>query len=439
MADILKTIRITGNDLGANSLFGTSVSLNSAGNIAIIGARGHSVTGAAYIFTGDGNNWIQTVKLTGSDSNGEDYFGASVAINSDGNIVAIGASQAETFGIGSVYIFTGSGSNWNQTAKITGSGTLSVGPLGQQIGDGFGNSIAINSIGDTILVGAQAISSTGSAHIFTGSGYNWIQTARLTGSDSIIFNQFGASVSLNSAGNVALVGANSGVGAAYIFTGSGDNWIQTARLTGSDAIGVRYFGNSVDLNSEGNIALVGAYGYNRGVYIFSGSGANWVEIKKITGGSNIDDAFGFSVSLNGVGNIAVVGGLQYSISNGVYIFTGNNNNWTQTGHITGNVDTFGYSTSINKSGDIILVGALAADVNTIDDAGSAYIFTGFIGSQISSSSSSSSSFNYFEFNDIYCHGLPSFITGLNYVLPTGTKDKIFIDLNAIVSGFYNKS
>ena len=47
--------------------------------------------------------------------------------------------------------------------------------------------------------------------------------------------------------------------------------------------------------------------------------------------------------------------------------------------------------------------------------------------------------DYFEFNDISCHGLPSIITGLNYVLPTGAKDKIFIDLNAVVSGFYNKS
>jgi hypothetical protein len=46
--------------------------------------------------------------------------------------------------------------------------------------------------------------------------------------------------------------------------------------------------------------------------------------------------------------------------------------------------------------------------------------------------------DYFEFNDISGHGLPSFITGLNYVLPTGNNDKVFIDLNAIVSEFYNK-
>jgi hypothetical protein len=46
--------------------------------------------------------------------------------------------------------------------------------------------------------------------------------------------------------------------------------------------------------------------------------------------------------------------------------------------------------------------------------------------------------DYFEFNDISGHGLPSFITGLNYKLPTSANDRFFIDLNAIVSGFYNK-
>lgn len=46
--------------------------------------------------------------------------------------------------------------------------------------------------------------------------------------------------------------------------------------------------------------------------------------------------------------------------------------------------------------------------------------------------------DYFEFNDVSGHGLPSFITGLNYQLPTGVSDKVFIDLGAIVSGFYNR-
>lgn len=50
--------------------------------------------------------------------------------------------------------------------------------------------------------------------------------------------------------------------------------------------------------------------------------------------------------------------------------------------------------------------------------------------------SSSNPLKYFQFNDTSCHGLPSFISGLNYQLPTSSNDKVFIDLNNIVSGFY---
>jgi hypothetical protein len=47
--------------------------------------------------------------------------------------------------------------------------------------------------------------------------------------------------------------------------------------------------------------------------------------------------------------------------------------------------------------------------------------------------------DYFEFNDISCHGLPSFITGLNYILPTGNNNTVYLNLNSIISGFYNSS
>lgn len=46
---------------------------------------------------------------------------------------------------------------------------------------------------------------------------------------------------------------------------------------------------------------------------------------------------------------------------------------------------------------------------------------------------------YFEFDDQNCHGLPSFITGLIYELPTGINDKFFIDINNIVTGIYKKT
>jgi hypothetical protein len=70
-----------------------------------------------------------------------------------------------------------------------------------------------------------AMTNSGAAYVFTYSG-SWTQTTKLVPSDSEAGAYFGRSVSLNAAGNSALVGANSDdansltdSGAAYSFRG----------------------------------------------------------------------------------------------------------------------------------------------------------------------------------------------------------------------------
>jgi len=293
-----QTIKITGNDARANDNFGQSVSLNSAGNVALVGAyledpNGLTDAGAAYIFTGSGNSWVQTAKITGNDARASDIFGHSVSLNSAGNVALIGASQADPDGAsnaGSAYIFTGSGNSWVQTAKITGNDT--------QASDLFGHSVSLNSAGNVALISAifedpNGVSNAGSAYIFTGSGNSWVQTAKITGNDAGAGDGFGWSTSLNSIGNVALIGAiledpngTSDAGSAYIFTGSGNSWVQTAKITGNDAGVGDNFGWSTSLNSEGNVALVGAINEDP------------------NGVSNVGSAYIFDISKN-CGNIYI--------------------------------------------------------------------------------------------------------------------------------------
>jgi hypothetical protein len=281
-----------------------------------------SNAGSAYIFTGSGNSWVQTAKITGNDAQANDNFGISVSLNSAGNVALITAPFEDPNGAtnaGSAYIFTGSGNSWVQTAKITGNDA--------QANDNFGISVSLNSAGSVALVGAQledpnGVSNAGSAYIFTGSGNSWVQTAKITGNDAQTNDFFGISVSLNSAGNVALVGAYNedlnevtDAGSAYIFTGSGNSWVQTAKITGNDAQLSDLFGYSVSLNSAGNVALVGNFSEDpNGVsnagsaYIFTGSGNSWVQTAKITGSdAEAGDNFGYSTSLNSAGNVALVG------------------------------------------------------------------------------------------------------------------------------------
>ena len=54
-------------------------------------------------------------------------------------------------------------------------------------------------------------------------------------------------------------GGGADSGAAYVFTSSAGSWTQTTKLIPSDSEAGAYFGFSVSLNVAGEVALVGAY------------------------------------------------------------------------------------------------------------------------------------------------------------------------------------
>ena len=317
--------KLVANDGATNDNFGYSVSLSSDGNIALVGAYNKSSTGAAYIFTRSGSTWTQQQKLIASDGGGSDFFGWSVSISSDGNTALVGASYADPSGItnaGAAYTFTRSGSTWTQQQKLIAS-------EGGGGSDFFGSSVSISSDGNTALVGAYGNSSyRGAAYVFTRSGSTWTQQHKLIASDGAAEDYFGWSVSLSSDGNTALVGAyrkSSNAGAAYIFTRTGSTWTQQQKLVASDAASGDQFGYSVSLSSDGNTALVGAYGKssNTGAaYIFTRSGSSWTQQHKLLASDAAGgDYFGHSVSLSSDGNTALIGAHRKSTYTGAaYIY-----------------------------------------------------------------------------------------------------------------------
>ena len=105
--------KLLASDPATADYFGTSVSLSSDGNTALIGAYNKTVTasgqGAAYVFTRSGSTWAQQAKLLASDPAAYDSFGYSVSLSSDGSTALIGAySKAGTAGSyrGAAYVFT---------------------------------------------------------------------------------------------------------------------------------------------------------------------------------------------------------------------------------------------------------------------------------------------------------------------------------------------
>jgi hypothetical protein len=251
-------------------LFGYVVSLNGIGNIVAIyapsadGVNGAN-TGHTRIYKYIDNDWIklgQDIDGTFESGNYEGELNANISLNTLGNIVAIGGGRANN-NIGEVRVFKYNVDSWIQLgSNISGEG------------DFFGWSVSLNSTGNILAAGAVYNSGNGyaSGHVriykYNDIDISWIQL----GSDidgEYEGNMSGHSVSLNDAGTIVAIGAkgNRGADSNYIWSGTGHvrvykyndvSWVQYGVDIDGEAAGDS-FGQSVSLNSEGNILAVGAH------------------------------------------------------------------------------------------------------------------------------------------------------------------------------------
>ena len=148
-------------------------------------------------------------------------------------------------------------------------------------------------------------------YVFTRSGDSWVQTAKLTASDGAPADWLGVSVAIDGdtivAGAVGDdVGANENQGSVYTFARSGAAArTETAKLTASDgAAGDNLWSVAID----GDTIVAGAYGDNNGgntdqgsVYTFARSGAAARhETAKLTASDGVAaDSLGGSVAIDG--------------------------------------------------------------------------------------------------------------------------------------------
>ncbi len=287
-ATAIEDFVLTASDGANGDFFGVSVAMD--GNTAVVGALdAFGDVGAAYVFVKPGGGWrhmTETAKLTPSEGNIGEEFGATVNIS--GNTVVIGAPSASVGGVvqGAAYVFVKPDTGWKdmtETAKLLATD----GADGALFGAGVGAS------GNTIVVGAAAGGtgdpSPGTAYIFVEPAGGWTdmtQTAELTASDGVDYNDFGYSVGIS--GNTVIVGAyedsfpNQGPGAAYVFVEPQAGWAnmtETAKLTASDGKVGDAFGFSVSIAE--NTAVAGA------VYNDDYRGAAYVFVEPPDGWSNM--------------------------------------------------------------------------------------------------------------------------------------------------------
>ena len=248
----VEVAKLVADDGATNDFFGFSVALS--GDTAVIGAFRDSDdvkgvdSGSAYVFTRSGTNWGQQAKLTATDGAANDTFGGNVALSGDTAVIGALGDDDDVNGVdsGSAYVFTRSGTSWSEQAKLSAADGAA--------GDEFGYSVALS--GDTAVIGAARDddkgNDSGSAYVFTRSGTSWSQQAKLTAADGAAGDVFSISVALS--GDTAVIGADlddekgDNSGAAYVFTRSGSTWSQQAKLTADDGAAGDLFGIRVALS-----------------------------------------------------------------------------------------------------------------------------------------------------------------------------------------------
>ncbi|MBL9171051.1 MAG: hypothetical protein JNN07_25185 [Verrucomicrobiales bacterium] len=240
--------------------FGRSIALSKDGEWLVVGAPKESSkatgvngvqndvtspgSGAAYIYRrfpdvqGQGPGWILQAYLKASNTDPNDQFGVSVAIDETGSTVVVGAPfedsvaegvngsqqnpnviQPASVDRGAAYVFgrAAGGTNWTQTAYLKPFGLTGI--FASAV-DQFGNDVAVQD--DLVIVGAHN-SSRSAAYVFErGSDGAWATRARLTNSvpGSVRFTQ-----SMAIDGNTAVFSAHQDSttanrsGAVYVFTG----------------------------------------------------------------------------------------------------------------------------------------------------------------------------------------------------------------------------
>jgi hypothetical protein len=381
--------------------FGHSIAMNSDGTKFVVGADyedfgGKGDVGGAYVFTYSGGSWDTGERLVVGDPESSDHFGHSVAMSSDGTKVIVGAHREDTGGSdnGAVYIFTydSSSSSWGTGSKLQAN-SVNTGSADNQ----FGYSVAMNSNGTKIIVGARYEDSdagatvntnagnSGAAFIYTYDGSNWGSEVRLKASDAQGTDYFGTSVAMNSDGTTVIVGApdeDTGYatsGAAYIYTYNGSTWSQQQKIqaTSTTASGDKRFGQSVDVSGDGKKFIVGAYwedtsgGDAGSAYIYTYDDSSWGNLSSSEAhlanpslASPGSDQFGWSVAMSSDGTKVIVGA-KYAMSDptqsgAAYIYTYSNSSWGTGVEITASdkaaSDYFGSSVAMNSDGSRVIIG-----------------------------------------------------------------------------------
>lgn len=192
-----------GEEITGENVEGVSVDLNWNARYIAIGARANKRNGEKSGYTrvfqlATSDQWVQVGNSIYGDS-AFDYSGASISLNGDGDIIAIGANGSKNdTGHTRVYKYVAESNKWEKLGQDL---------PGDEINGFSGSSISLTFDGKALAIGAYGSGRMrGSAKLYTFFGSSWRQVG-LNLSGETNYDYSGASVSFSKSGDRIAIGS----------------------------------------------------------------------------------------------------------------------------------------------------------------------------------------------------------------------------------------
>jgi hypothetical protein len=261
--------------------FGQSVSISRDGTVAVvaeIGGAPYFPPGNFYIYRKTAGNWAVEQRIDSQAAQSFDLFGVYATISADGSTVVVGAQYESTgplISVGAAYIYSKpAGSTvWTLNTRLEATAPAA--------NSWFGTSVGVSGNGDVVAIGARyetdaGLSAAGALYVFRRNGSTYSLEQRLSAPVPQTGAAFGGfAVSLSSDGSLlatssvkdgaASAGVNgsmtpggSNSGAAFLYTKGASGWQLKTFIKAPNPDNGDTFGISLALSGDGKSMAVGA-------------------------------------------------------------------------------------------------------------------------------------------------------------------------------------
>jgi len=201
-------------------------------------------TGAVYVYRRSQDGWVQEAKLVADDTMDSPYeeFGHIVSIK--GNIIVVGDEYYGQANKGAAYVFEydAEAGSWIQIGSPITTDECELGY--------FGSSVGIMENGNLLISCNRDNGKTGAVYYFARSGAEYVMQQKIVASDGVVGDEFGGSFKTIAVdGDTAIIGTNKRE-RVYVFNLQDDVWAEVSYIDEPAGFDIVQFGSNLALSAN---------------------------------------------------------------------------------------------------------------------------------------------------------------------------------------------